>query len=96
MVQHFLGGGDAGVGADEQLFQLQPELLVEGRAVEEAGDAAKPGAAGALEGLLRLFFSLRGAAEEAYQGWYPLIVLAGHLSIGPGGGQRGEASVSLV
>jgi len=97
MVQHFLGSGDAGIGADEELLQLQPELLVKGRAVEEAGDAAKPGAAGALEGfgrelnrtgLLGLLLGLRGAAKETYQGRYPLIVLAGHRTSAPEEGSR--------
>jgi hypothetical protein len=75
MVQHLLGGSDAGVSADEQLLQLQPELLVEGRAVEEAGDAAEPGATGALEGLFRLLLGLGSAAKETYQGRYPLSFL---------------------
>ena len=74
-VQHLLGRGDADVGADEQLLQLQPELLVEGGAIEEAGDAAEPGATGALEGLFRLLLGLRGAAKETYQGRYPLSFL---------------------
>jgi hypothetical protein len=96
-VQHLLRGGDAGVGADEELLQLQPQLLVEGRAVEEAGDAAEPGAAGALEGfgrelsrtgLFGLLLGLRGAAKETYQGRYSLIVLAGHRTSAPEEGSR--------
>jgi hypothetical protein len=99
MVQHLLGGGDAGVGADEQLLQLQPELLIEGRAVEEVSDVAEPGAAGALKrfgrelsrtDLFALLPGLRGAAKEAYQGQYPLVVLAGHRTSAPEGGQGSE------
>jgi hypothetical protein len=97
MVQHLLGGGDAGVGADEELLQLQPELLIEGRTVEETCDAAEPGAAGTLEGFgrelsrtvfLGLLLGPRGAAKEAYQGSYPLVVLAGHRTSAPEEGSR--------
>jgi hypothetical protein len=48
--EDILRGRHARVGADEQLLQLEPELLVDAGALEEAGDAAEPGATGALEG----------------------------------------------
>jgi hypothetical protein len=51
-------GGDAGIGADEELFEILPDLIVDAAPVEEAGDVAEPALAGALERLLGLFVGL--------------------------------------
>jgi hypothetical protein len=42
--QDVLSRADTDVGADEQLLQLEPEVVVDAGALEEAGDAAEPGA----------------------------------------------------
>jgi hypothetical protein len=44
--EDLLGGVDAGVGADEELFELFPDLVVDFGAVEEAGDVGEPTLAG--------------------------------------------------
>ena len=52
--EHLLGGRDAGVGADEQLFELFPEGVIDACAFEEGGEVGEPGLAGAFESLLGL------------------------------------------
>ena len=52
--EHFLGGGHAGVGADEELFELFPEGVIDAGAFEEGGEVGEPGLSSAFEGLLGL------------------------------------------
>jgi len=56
--------GDAGVGADEQLLQLLPDLVVDLAPVEQVRDVAEPALAGAFERLLGLLVRLPGALED--------------------------------
>jgi len=51
-------GGDAGVGADEEFFELLPDLVIDLASIEEARDVAEPALAGAFERLLGLFVRL--------------------------------------
>jgi hypothetical protein len=76
----------AGISADEQLFQLFPDFVVELRAVEEAGDVAEPALPRALEGLFGLLVGLFGALEDAEQVQPPLargILSAGAAAVKP-------------
>jgi len=56
---------DAGVRADQQLFQLLPDLVIDLAAVEEPGDAAEPPLAGAFERVFGLLVGLFRALEDA-------------------------------
>ena len=58
---------DAGVGAEQHLLELVPQLVIDLAAVEEAGDAAEPALAGALERSLGLLVGFLGALEDAEQ-----------------------------
>jgi hypothetical protein len=58
---------NASVRTDEQLLQLLPDLVIELRAVEDAGDIAEPALARALERLFGLLAGLPGALEDAEQ-----------------------------
>jgi len=57
----------AGVGADQQLLELFPDLFIDFAAVEQAGDVAEPPLAGAFECLFGLLVGLLRAAENAKQ-----------------------------
>jgi len=61
------GGGDADVGADEELLQFLPELVVDARAFKKPRYPPEPGAAGAVEGVVGLVFRLWGAREPFEQ-----------------------------
>ena len=63
--QDLLRRRDAGVGADQQLFELVPDLVVDLAAVEDAGDVAEPALAGAFERLFGLLVGLLRALEDA-------------------------------
>ena len=54
----------ADVGLDEQHLQLLVEIVVEGAALEEAGDLQEDAAPGLLQTLLQLHIGLALAAEE--------------------------------
>jgi hypothetical protein len=58
-------GGNAGIGADEELLEFLPDLVVDLAPVEEARDVAEPALAGALERLLGLLVRLSGTPEDA-------------------------------
>jgi hypothetical protein len=73
IAEDFLRRGDARVGANEQLFELLPDLVVDLATVEEAGDAAEPALAGAFEGLFGLLVGLSGAFEDAEQRRPPCV-----------------------
>ena len=62
-----MGRRNAGIRADEELFELLPDLIIKLRPVEETGDAAEPPFAGAFERLFGLFAGLAGAFEDAEQ-----------------------------
>jgi hypothetical protein len=67
VAEDLLGGDDARIGADEELFELVPDLVVDLAAVEEDGDVAEPALAGAFESLFGLLVGLFGALEDTEQ-----------------------------
>jgi hypothetical protein len=58
VVEDLLRGGNAGVGANEDLLQLLPQLVVDAAAVEDAGDAPEPALASAFERLVGALLQL--------------------------------------
>jgi hypothetical protein len=65
--EDLLCGYDAGVGADQELFEIFPGLVVDLSAIEEPGDIAEPPFAGTLQRLLGLLVSFLRALEDAKQ-----------------------------
>lgn len=65
--EDLLRGNDAGISADQEFFQLFPDLVIDLAAIEEAGDVGEPPLAGAFERLLSLFVCLFGALKDAKQ-----------------------------
>jgi hypothetical protein len=63
---------DARVSADQQLFELVPDLIIDLRPVEKPRDVAEPALARALERLLGPLVGLLGAFEDAEQRGPPL------------------------
>ena len=57
----------ADVGLDQEHLEVVVELVVDGGAVEEAGDLAEDAAAGFLQALLEFDVGLGAAAEEAVE-----------------------------
>jgi hypothetical protein len=98
-VEHRLRRLEAGVGAEQDLLELEPEVLVDAAAVEDAGDAAEPAAAGTAERLLRLGLdllrplfelglNLRLRLEDgglALDGWFGFFVTAAAKEEGQAG-----------
>jgi hypothetical protein len=64
-----LRSGHAGVGPDQEIFQLLPELFVDAAPVEEAGDVAEPTPLGALQRRLGALLVL--LSEPFCGGWLP-------------------------
>ena len=58
----------ARVGADQQFFELVPDLVIDLATVEEAGYVAEPTLAGLLKRLFGLLVGLFRALEDTYQG----------------------------
>jgi hypothetical protein len=63
--EDFLRGRNARVRADQQLFELVPDLVIDLRAVEETGDAGEPAFPRAFERLIGLVVGFLGALEDA-------------------------------
>jgi hypothetical protein len=57
-MQKALGRFNSGIGADEDLLELLPELFVDSRALEGPGDSPEPCASSALDRCLRSFGQL--------------------------------------
>jgi hypothetical protein len=55
---------DARIGADQQLLEIFPDLVVDPGPIEEARDVAEPALARPFERLLGLLVGLFGALED--------------------------------